>query len=45
MAEIFPVQRRLRRFASKLEALAAFAPLYRKNSGVFPKKFDPGANL
>ena len=25
-----------------LTALAAFTPLYRKNSGVFPKKFDPG---
>ena len=25
-----------------LTALAALTPLYRKNSGVFPKKFDPG---
>ena len=27
---------------SKQQSKQVFTPLYRKNSGVFPKKFDPG---
>ena len=32
-------------FACKLTALAALTPQYRKNSGVFSKKFDPGNTM
>ena len=32
----------LKLLTRKLAALVAFKPLYRKNKGIFPKKFDPG---